>query len=178
MKGSVILSIYQCDSPTFGIWTYCQLQGDLTVRSSQNMCSWESDTLCCLFLSHTRNSWTEKGKMGGRRCIGPYTGQRGECTRSNQSCLGGGQCYAPKKGCSQKANALQHFQNTLLFPQISLSQLKCTYLPSEKQKKYFEESPWFTSALSGITRALKKTKKTTTKNMETKQLTTGIWTSG
>lgn len=134
--------------------------------------------LCCLFLSHTQNSWTEKGKMGGRRCIGPYTGQRGECTRSNQSCLSGGQCCAPKKGCSQKANALQHFQNTLLFPQISLSQLKCTYLPSEKQKKYFEESPWFTSALSGITRALKKTKKTTTKNMETKQLTTGIWTSG
>lgn len=115
--------------------------------------------LCCLFLSHTWNSWTEKGKMGGRRCIGPYTGQRGECTRSNQSCLGDGQCCAPKKGCSQKANALQHFQNTLFFPQISLSQLKCTYLPSEKQKKYFEKSPWFTSALSRITRALKKKKK-------------------
>lgn len=76
-----------------------------------------------------RRGGQRKGKRGagGRRYTGPYTGHRGECTRSNQSFFGSGQCKC--------IATLPH--NTLPFPknQIVLAQIQL--LPSERQKNVF-----------------------------------------
>lgn len=59
---------------------------------------------------------------------------RGECTRSHQSCRGGGQRWL-KKGCSQQAGALQHFRNTLPFPPDQIVPAPTYLLPSQRQNK-------------------------------------------